>query len=363
MGFAVYCNVIIAFNITGEGISMKITLHALILMVFIASISAAANAASRLYTEHSSWDFKTVEEGDTLTHTFRIVNKSTETINIDHNIIIDRPANIQVTLDKYELEVDEVADLNVVLDTAGLGNRQIVSFIYLSYQDKTVALTIKGSINPKPIPLLQLSPMINDFGLMEQGEAKKSVFKYANVGKGILKLKKILFITRDKGFDVVGDISKLEIAKDDEGEFEIGFRGWRNGMTEGFLLIESNSGGDPGTITKVDLKAIVIPKVRGLVIEPPNPVLRDEGGKPRSFNINLKNNYPFDVIISPGDNGDTVLVNRNQSKLIELELIESEAVESMKFGIEIILPSKRPPVISQPVPVTPEAADTTSVAE
>jgi HYDIN/CFA65/VesB-like, Ig-like domain len=326
-------------------------------------------AAPKLAVEQTTWDFGTLKEGDTETHSFKLVNRGTEPLNIDHNIIVDRPDNIGVSLEKYELGVDEGTDLVVSLDTTGLGNRRIVSFIYLKYNNKTVPFTIKGRINPAPMPLLQISPIKHDFGAVEQGDPKKATFSFANIGEGVLEVKKILFITQDKGFTIVRDISKNSIEANDEGDFEIGFRSFQIGSAEGFLLIESNSGGK-GTITKVNLTGSVVPKVRGLVIEPPRPKRvegAEPGTKPASFTVTLKNNYPFDVIVSSDDGQAITTINRAQTSQIELGLIDAETTESVKLGLEIILRKKQPPKMAEPeikpaAPAPKSEGDTTTAA-
>ena len=307
-------------------------------------------AVQKLAVEQTIWDFDTLEEGDTQTHSFKLVNKGTGPLNIDHNIIVDRPDNIKVSLEKYELGVDEGTDLVVTLDTTGLGNRRIVSFVYLKYSNKTVPFTIKGRINPTPVPLMQISPIKHDFGAIEQGDSKKTTFSFANIGKGVLEVKRILFITQDKGFSIARDISKNSLEPNDEGDFDVVFRGWQVGSAEGFLLIESNSGGK-GTITKVDLTGSVIPKVRGLVIEPPRPKRiegAEPGTKPSAFTVTVKNNYPFDIIVSSEDGQVITTINRAKSSQIELELIDSETIESVKLGLEIILRKKQPPKTAAP---------------
>ena len=317
-----------------------------------AILLTAANtmAAPKLVVEQTIWDFDTMDEGDTQTHTFKLVNRGTELLNIDHNIIVDRPDNIEVSLEKYELGVDEGTNLVVTLDTTGLGNRRIVSFIYLKYADKTVPFTIKGRINPAPVPLLQISPMQHDFGAIEQGGTKRMTFSFANIGQGILEVKKVLFITEDKGFRIAREISKNNIEPDDEGDFDVVFTGWQVGSAEGFLLIESNSGGK-GTITKINLTGSVIPKIRGLVIEPPRPKRidgGDPGAKPSALTVTLTNNYPVDVIVSSSDGQVITTINSTKTAKIDLSLIETELTESIKLGLEIILRKKQPPKLAAP---------------
>jgi len=347
-------------------------LSALVAAALFLALSSNAPAVKKLSVEQTIWDFESLDEGVIAPHTFKLVNKGTEPLNIDHNIIVDRPANITATLDKYELGVDEGANLTVSLDTTGLGNRRIVSFIYLKYDDKTVALTIRGRINAAPVPLIQVSPMSHDFGTIEQGEARKATFTYANVGQGILEVKKILFITKDQGFIVTRDIEKTELEANDEADFDVTFRGWQTGTVEGFLLLESSSGGGPGTITKIDLSATVIPKIRGLVLEPPRPVRVEDaepGATPGAFTLDLKNNYPFDLIVSYNDGKDTAAIERFKTSQLQLGLNETETDERLKLGLEIILrkkqPPKRPeleppPVIEPQAPEPAEAADTGS---
>ncbi len=326
----------------------KYTRYIWVAAVLLIVITGSVEGAPRLKVETSTWDFDVVDEGDTLTHTFKITNKGTEKLIIDQNIICDRPY-LKADLDKYELDVDDEARLTVTLSTDGLGNRRIQAFVYLSTNDKNAAFTILAKIKPKPVPIIHVSPRKYDFGSMEQGRRKTNVFKYANVGEGMLTIKDIVYV--DGQFEIVRNVSQKELESNDEGDFVIGFTAKSEGYKKGFLLLESNSSSDAGTLTKVELEAVVVRRVRGVVLEPPRPMRRSQDqpkDAPQYFKIGIKNNNPYEILITSGDKSDTATIGPNGRGSIKSLLIRDENAERIKLELDFILRKKQPPKKEEP---------------
>lgn len=336
-------------------------------------ISRGAESAPKIKVEHTTWDLGEVDEGKTPapTHTFRIVNEGTDTLRIDQNIIIDRPY-ITVVLDKYELEMDEAANLTVTFDTTGLGNRKIRAFIYLSSNDRDIAFTVMAEIKPKPVPILRVDPARRYFGEVERGDRKSAVFTCVNVGRGILTIKGIIYIDKEKQFRIVQDITQKELGPNEESNFKISFTAIRKGQHKKFLVIESNSGGEP-TLTKVELEATVVTKIRGLILGSPTapPPDRERPQEaPKYFTVNIENKDIFEIIATYNDGNDTVLVRPGGGRSIKLPLLRDETSDRIKLAIEYIVrkhpeklvaPSSPPAQPARPAAPSPAAPIDTAV--
>lgn len=335
-------------------------------MVFLSILLGSAESAPKIKAEHTTWDLAEIDEGETLTHVFRISNGGTDKLRIDQNIIVDRPY-ITAVLDKYELEMDEATDLTVTFDTNGLGNRTIQAFVYLSSNDRNIAFTILAKIKPRPVPILKINPAKKYFGEVELGERKNFVFNYVNVGQGTLKIKGIIYIDKEKQFRKVRSVSHKELGPNEEGQFEIAFTAFRKGHHKSILIIESNSGGEP-TLTQVELEATAITKVRGVILgslkaPPPDEKTMKEG--PDFYTLNIANSDAFEISVSYNDKGDTVLIRPRGSQTLKVPVSRGETSDKIKLVIEYSLMRRRPPAkpAVMPAPVAPGATTTVPPAK
>ncbi len=134
------------------------------------------------FTLNASWDFGTVNSGDTVTHTFDLTNSNATSLLILG--IGSSCACLSGQIDKFRLEANDSARLKATLNPTENSDSSD-EYIYVdTYSDKerSEVFRIKHQVNPKPTPILKFVSPVQTLGLMRVGQTVKLDLTVQNTG-------------------------------------------------------------------------------------------------------------------------------------------------------------------------------------
>jgi glutaredoxin-related protein len=129
------------------------------------------------------WDFDTIMQGESVSHTFEIENLG------DAQLIIEKLKRscgcIVTSISSKTIEPGEKSSLRITFDSQGRKGRQ-KKHVYINSNDpdeprKTFALI--GNIEVPPQPIIKIIPLKWNFGLAREGDTPSTVIIMKNIGE------------------------------------------------------------------------------------------------------------------------------------------------------------------------------------
>lgn len=204
-------------------------------LVFLSSAAFAQAVGPKVTIPQTDYDYTQVPKGETLSHTYMIYNGGGGTLFLSD--LKSSCTCIEASLNKTKLEPADSAGLSVVY--TNIGNTKtldnVVSIktndpsnpsvrIYITRVNPTNAPTLaqmpSDSVKSKfSIPEIYFPDSTHDFGLMKQGTTGDYVFKFANKGNAVLRIKDI----RTSCGCTAALVKSKEIGPGQEGELRVEF--------------------------------------------------------------------------------------------------------------------------------------------
>jgi hypothetical protein len=175
----------------------------------------------------SVYDFGTIQEGDVVTHIFKIENAGTDTLIIGK--VRTSCGCTAALVSKDSLLPGETAEIQATFKSKGF-TREIEKKVFVEtndLQNPLITFILKGYVEPAPAPEPELSKVVMDVGTLAVGTIETLEVYLRNVGKENLTIEGI----EASGLDVLppfyadavapGDsvLLKFELNTKEEGPF------------------------------------------------------------------------------------------------------------------------------------------------
>jgi len=287
------------------------------------------------------WDFGTINQGDVVTHIFKIKNTG-ETKLVISNVRTSCGCTAAL-ISSREIAPGKSSQIKVHFNSSGYKGK-VTKYIYVESNDPDEPqkrLTIKVNINVPPKPTIKLEENNWDFGLIIQGEKPTHILKVKNTGERELVINQIKTSSRT----TAKLISPDNILPGDEGKIEISYNSsGQKGIIREFVYIYSND---------TARKTMIFP-ITGYIIEPKqeltiSPIFLDSGtikqGEKYRAIIKLKNwgNKKIKIVKLDSSskwimaNPSSVEIGAGEEAKVSIELIPRKKTEQVKEYLYITI--------------------------
>lgn len=170
-----------------------------IFLFFALSINLSAQfIGPKIFVPSETFDFGDIVEGQTVNHSFVIVNNGNEVLKITQ--VLTTCGCTAAEPEKKELKPGESTIIKVDFNSTGRSGKQVKQISVASNDTKNPRIKLVISCNvldAKTVKEKSKGPKIvfektqHDFGKMYEGKIKDYYFKFKNAGKEVLEIKEV----------------------------------------------------------------------------------------------------------------------------------------------------------------------------
>lgn len=225
----------------------------LFFIITISSIGFAQLMGPKLLVQPMKYDFGTVTQGETVTHSFILTNNGGDLLKIIH--VQTSCGCTAATPERNELAPGESTNLEVTFNSTGRYGAQKKNITIKSNdpENPLLKLTLTGSVNKSndpnaKVPVIYFSETKHDFGKVKEGDVVEYTFQFGNNGKAPLKIKDVktscgctAALVSNEQLEP-GDSSTLKVKLDTKN---------RKGKMSRTITIQSNDPRDPTKVLTV----------------------------------------------------------------------------------------------------------------
>jgi len=307
---------------------------------FAVATTLIAEADPKARIQETEIDFGKIEKGESETKKVIIRNVGDSKLEIT-KLGTNSTSLIPVILDK-SIEPNDKGEIEIKFDSTGIKPCRLVKYVYVytndpDLKDRSIPVTCSATVVPVNAPLIQLQPYEIDLGVVNPGETVKRSVTYRNVGTADLEVEPIQYI--DQNFKITKNITDRILAPGKNGVFEISFERATPGKIDSFIILKSNSAGDP--YSKVAFTGEVARK--SISITGLEPIKAAEGStdKPERYGISFGNYYsPYKLkvtVLSGPQKGKTFEVRENTLRSDFLNLDPDKPGKKISVQLDIII--------------------------
>lgn len=194
------------------------------IVLFTFSFAFAQMSGARLEFIEDGHDFGNIKEGTIAEHIFNFINLGSDTLFVK-NISTSCGCTAGI-LSKSTILPGEKGSIKVSFDSQGrIGAQTKIIYVTSNDVDKpSKTLMIKANVLKElprnenaSLPRIQFQKVEHDYGKIAAGKVYETIFKFRNVGKGVLEIKDI----KTSCGCTAANISKKLLQPDESGEIKV----------------------------------------------------------------------------------------------------------------------------------------------